>query len=120
MADVELTVQQLPQAGVDLTDTALSTANTYYVRNNGKVCFQLKKANAVDCVMTIDVPLSIDGLAVPDRTFTCAASGGELNTPPLNPAVYNQDYGSLPGYIKFTVSDHDGATIATYQVDTIT
>jgi len=118
MADVELTVQQLTSAGLNLTDTAMNSANTYYVRNPGNVCFHFLKAAAVACTVTVDVPLSIDGLAVPDRTFTVPATTGDIHTPPMNPAIYNQVYGTTPGYLKFTLSDHDGLTCATYQVDT--
>lgn len=110
MADVRLAVEKVGRAGLSgATYTgSLSAANTYQVRNNGRVVLHLKKSAAVDCVVTIPTPGTKDGLAIADQTVTVPATTGDVFISGLVPALFNDSNGDL----NITFSDVDGLTIA--------
>lgn len=113
MADITLTVQKLLPTGITPSYTgSLSAANTYFVRNSGRVMLHFKKSAAVDAVVTIQTPTTVGGLAVAEQTCTVAGSTGDKMIGPFPPRIYNDGNGDL----KFTLSDVDGLTVAVVEL----
>lgn len=109
MAEVTLTVQRVLPTGVAGTYTgSLSASNTYLVRNSGRVILDFRKAAAVDCVVTVQTPATVGGLAVAEQAITVPASTGQRFIGPFPPRIYNDGNGDL----RFTLSDVDGLTVA--------
>ena len=80
MADVVLTVSEIARAGVDLSaaKTVVVPANTYYFPNDGNVVLFVNNVTVGACVVTIDIPTTVDGQTVTDRTVSVAASDLEM------------------------------------------
>lgn len=109
MADVNLTVQEITRAGIDLADTgSLSTSDTYKVANNGRTFLHFKKSGAGACTVTITTPGTVDGLAVADKTVTVPATTGDVMVGPFP----RQHYNDGSGLLSFTVSEITGLTVA--------
>lgn len=113
MAEVTLTVQRALPTGVAGTYTgSLSTSNTYLVRNSGRVLLDFRKSAAVDCVVTVQTPATLGGLAVAEQTITVPATTGQRFCGPYPPRIYNDGAGDL----RFTLSDVDGLTVAVLEI----
>ncbi len=112
MADLRIVVQKMKRSGDGITPTyqgSLSASNTHQVNNNGKVFLHFKKSAAVNAVVTVITPPSLDGNAVADLTVTVPANTGDKMFGPFDPSVYNV----LGGHdLEWTVSDVDGLTMA--------
>lgn len=113
MADVTLTPQQCGIAGITPSYTgSLSAANTYLVRNSGKVFLHFKKTGAGDCTVTLQTPITVEGLAVEEPTVTVPATTGDKMIGPFSPAVFNDQNGDL----KFTLSEITGLSVAVVEL----
>jgi len=109
MSDVTLTPQDLAATGITPSYTgSLLTTNTYLVRNNGKMFLHFKKAGAGDCVVTIQTPPTVGGLAVAEQTVTVPATTGDKMIGPFPPSIYNSSTGDL----KFTLGEITGLSVA--------
>ncbi len=109
MGDTRLDVQKVIAAGIDLTDvTPLLTTETYLVRNDGQTFLHFKKASAVDCVVTIQTPITTGGYAVGNQDVTVLASGGDMHCGPYPKRIFNDGNNDL----KFTLSNIAGLTVA--------
>ncbi len=108
MSDVTLTVESGLPAGITPTRTALATGNTYKVRNNGRVALLFEKSGANPCVVTVQTPATVGGLAVAERTFTVVASIGDIIAAKVPPSVYNDGNGDL----NFTIDEGTAITCA--------
>ena len=109
MSEVALTIQTLAPTGITPSYTgSLSTENTYQVRNDGKTFLHVKKSAAVDCVVTIDTPGTVGGLAIAQQTVTVVATTGDKMIGPFAPSIYNDSLGD----VTVSFSDVDGLTIA--------
>lgn len=110
---------------VDLTPTVLSTAGSapnyatdlvstdvYRVRNPGNVVLNFKNIAGTSRTVTVDVPSTVAGQAVPDFVYTIPATTGDIWVAPLPPSVVNDDAGN----IVFSVSAGDGLSVAPIQV----
>ena len=101
MADVVLTVYDVSRsAGVNVTDqdSAATSADTYYVPNNGDVRLIVTNA-AGSNNFTVTTPGTVDGLAIADRVISLTASKVYV-IGPFPTSVYNDGQGRLG----FTVS----------------
>ena len=113
MADVTLVPQRINDVGVTPTRTgSLSTSNTYIVRNTGRMWLHFKKSGAGACVVTIQTPKTVGGLAVAERTLTVPATTGDKTIGPFPPGTYNDALGDL----RFTLSDIAGLDVAVLQI----
>jgi len=113
MAEVRISVEDVVRTGLVATyNGSLSVANTYLVNNDGKTILHFKKSAAVDCVVTVQTPGQVDGLAIAERTVTVPASTGDKFIGPFPPSVYNDQVHDL----RFTLSDIDGVTVAVLRV----
>jgi hypothetical protein len=109
-SEVRLSVEQMLKSGLAAayTSTGLSTANTYKVRNDGKVFLHFKKTGAGDATVTITTPNTAQGLAISDQTVTVVATTGDKFVGPLAPSLFND----ASSDVSFTVSDTVGLSIA--------
>lgn len=113
MADVRLTVEKVVPGGLTATyNSGLLVANTYQVRNSGNVILHFKKSAAVDCVVTIQTPITVGGLAVAEQTVTIPATTGDKFIGPFPRPIYNDSSQD----INFTLSDVDGLTVAVLEL----
>jgi len=113
VAIITLTPQTMSRAGVTPTYTgSLSTANTYRVANNGRTLLHFKKTQATDCVVTIQTPRTVGGLAVAEHTVTVPASTGDKLIGALDPALFNV---AGQNYLEFTLSNIDGLTVGVFE-----
>ncbi|KKM73945.1 hypothetical protein LCGC14_1405400 [marine sediment metagenome] len=109
MADRTITPQRPGHAGATTTRTgSLLVPDTHIVRNDGATFLLFEKSAAVNCVVTVQTPATVGGLAVAERTFTITASGGDMVVGPFPPAIFNDAVGDL----RFTLTDVDGLTVA--------
>jgi hypothetical protein len=113
MANITLTPQVLPQAGVAPTYNAgLTTTDTYLVRNNGgKTFLHFKKTGAGICTVTVVTPATVRGLALADQTVSVPATTGDVMVP-LDPSLYDD----VNHDVSFTMSDITGLTVAVIQL----
>lgn len=113
MADVILAPQKLSDAGVAPTYTgSLSVANTYIVRNSGRVFLHFKKTGAGANTTTVQTPKTVGGLAVADRTVNVPGTTGDVMVGPLSPDLYNDAIGDL----RFTLSEITGLSVAVLEL----
>lgn len=96
MANVTLTVQDVARTGLDLraAETTVVIANTYYFPNDGRTKLFVRNATGSTCVVTIETPKTVDGLAVTDRTVS-VATAKEFEIGPFPPDTYNNDSGQV-------------------------
>ncbi len=96
MSNVDLTVQEVSRSGLDLraAEATVVTANVYYFPNDGRTRLYVRNATASTCVVTIDSPKTVDGLAVADRTASVAAAK-EFEIGPFPTDYYNNDAGKV-------------------------
>ncbi len=108
MGDVTLTVQSGLPAGITPTRTSIATGNTYKVRNNGRVALLFEKVGSGDCIVTVQTPTTVGGLAVAERTFTVVATTGDIIAAKFAPSIYNDGDGDL----NFTIDEGTQITCA--------
>ena len=108
--EVRVSVQQALKSGLTATYTSsgLLAANTYKVRNDGKVFLHFKKTGAGDCTVTITTPNTSQGLAISDQTVTVAATTGDVFVGPLPQSLFNDSSSD----VAFTISDTVGLSFA--------
>lgn len=96
MADVTLTVQDVARTGLDLTaaKTTVVTANDYYFANDGRTNLYVKNGTGSTCTVTVDVPATVDGQAVTDRTVS-VATAKEFEIGPFPTNWYNDGAGRV-------------------------
>lgn len=113
MGDVTLGVEKITKAGLAATYTgSLSDANTYLVRNSGKVFLHFKKGGAHRCDVTVQTPMKVADLDVAENTVTVPATTGDKFIGPFPKSIFN--YGS--GDLKFTLSEITGLTVAVLEI----
>ena len=95
MAVVALTPLKIDRTGPAPTRTALSIANTYTVRNDGRVVLHFLKTGAGAAVITVTTPATPGGLALADLTKTVPATTGDVFLGPFPPALFNDPSGDL-------------------------
>ncbi|MEV4749072.1 hypothetical protein AB0K21_22060 [Streptosporangium sp. NPDC049248] len=108
MARADLPVTLMTRAGHNLA-AALPTpaiADGHMFTNNGRRMVRVKNSNGASRTVTVQIPGEVEGQAVPDRTYTVAATTGDVLIPPL-PGVYNQANGKV--YLDY--SDPAGVTV---------
>jgi hypothetical protein len=102
MSIVTLAVQDITISGLTTTYTAsgssplLNVTDTFIYQNTGREFLIFQKTGATACVVTIDTPGQVDGLAIAQRTVTVPAGTGDaiattslVIAGPFHPAWYN-------------------------------
>lgn len=70
MARTVLAVQSVTRSGLNATYTAATVDGHAFDNTTEKVFLHVKNQNAGTIVVTIQTPITVDGLAVPDRTVS--------------------------------------------------
>jgi hypothetical protein len=113
MAEVRLTPQKLNKAGITPAYTgSLLVANTYLVRNTGRMFLHFKKGAAVDANVTIETPMTVDGLAIAENVVVVPATTGDKMIGPFPPTIFNDGVGD----VRFATDDVDGLTVAVVEL----
>lgn len=112
MADVILTPTPSVQGGVAAAPVAMAIANTYIVRNNGRVLLHLVKTGAGAAVITITTPKTVSGLDVEEQTVNVPATTGDVWAGPFNPTTFNDTSGDM----RVTTDEDTSITIEAIQV----
>lgn len=102
MARSVLSVQQPTRDGLNATYTTPAAAGAnegVAFPNTGRETMHVKNASAGAVTLTIPTPLTIDGLAVADRTVSVPA-GGDRFIGPFPGEYYNQSDGHV--YVEFS------------------
>lgn len=106
MARAALTIQQLDRGGVTPAYAA-AIADGHSFVNDGRTILHVKNTGA-QITLTIQLPGTIDGQAVADRTVTIPATTGDKMLGPFRKSQYNQADGAV--YVDY--SSPTGVSIA--------
>jgi hypothetical protein len=91
MARTQLTPQVVDRDGVIITEVAGDATNDHSFENlDEDVLLYVRNGGTGAVQVTVDVPLSVDGLAVPDLSVS-VASGNTVLMGPFPKRVYNQE-----------------------------
>jgi hypothetical protein len=113
MADVRLDVEKVVPAGLVATyNGSLSISDEYLVKNSGRTFLHFKKSGAGDCDVTIQTPVTVDGLTVEEQVVTIPATTGDKFLGPFPTRIYNDSSGDL----RFTCDDITGLTVAVLRI----
>ena len=115
MAVLVPTVQTLDAAGVTPSFGA-ANADGYAIPGDGRTVMEVKNTNGASRTVTVDIPLTVDGLAVTDKAVTVGATTGDKIIGPFPPATYNQPSGTWQGYVLVTFSAVADVTVAFYRL----
>jgi hypothetical protein len=97
MARTAVVPQSITRAGTTPTYAAPNASgnggNSFV--NDGQTILHVKNASAGPITVTIQVPNTVDGLAVASRTVSVPATTGDMLIGPFPAGVYNQPDGSV-------------------------
>lgn len=109
MPDVRKNLENIVRIGLAAAyDATMNITDTFLVRNTGRMLLHFKKSGAGACIVTIQTPGNVDGLAIAERTVTIPATTGDKFIGPFPPNIYND----VNGDVKFTLSEVTGLTVA--------
>ena len=120
MADILLAVQKIVRTGLSVVRTAsgssplLNTSDNFQFINTGKESVHLVKTGAGACNAIFKTPGKVDGLDIAERTVVVAATTGDVEVGPFDPAIYNTPGTNL--LAGFTVSEVTGLSAAVKQL----
>jgi len=115
MAIVAATVQTLSRDGVTPSFGA-ANADGYALPGDGRTVIEVKNTNGATRTVTVDIPGTVDGLAVTDKAITIPATTGDKIIGPFPPGTYNQPSGTWQGYVLVTFSAVTDVTVAFYRM----
>ncbi len=101
MARTDLPVVQMTRAGFNLaavSGTAVNAVDGNAFINNGRRMVRLQNTDSSARTVTVQIPGTVEGQAIPDRTYNVPATTGDVLIPPL-PGIYNQADGKV--YLDF-------------------
>lgn len=108
MPRTALTVQTTSRAGLAAVYSPADAVNGNDFPNTGGEFLHVKNTGAAPVTLTIPTPVTIDGLAVADRTVSIPATTGDLFIGPFD----NSFYGGNDGRVQLDWSAATGVTIA--------
>ncbi|GAA5046549.1 hypothetical protein HNP84_009745 [Thermocatellispora tengchongensis] len=112
MARTDLNAVPVPRAGLDLTAALTpAIADGHMFVHSERRMVRVKNANASARTVTVQIPATVDGQDVVDRTYVIPATSGDVLIPPF-PAVYRQANGKV--YIDY--SDPAGLSVAVLEL----
>lgn len=123
MARTKLTAQTIVRTGLNPAYSSADGVNHHSFDNTNEHQFIVaKNASGSPINVVIDVPSTVDGLAVPDLTISVPATTGERWIGPFPAAVYNQaDSGnSLTAAVLFSVSAATSVTVGVFKLPVAT
>jgi len=114
MGDIRITPQKILKSGiVPSFTTPLTLTDTYLIRNTGRMVLHFKKSAAVIANVTVETPMTVDGLMVQEQALEVPASTGDKMIGPFAPVIFNDAVGD----VRFTVTDDiDGLSVAAFEI----
>jgi hypothetical protein len=107
MARTQLAVQSITKSGITPSYSAATVDGFAFDNSSGKVFLHVKNTSGSACTVTVDVPVTVEGLVVADLTFSVPATTGDKMIGPFSPSVYSQDS---------TTPDLDEAVLVNFSV----
>jgi len=115
MAILVPTVQTLDPGGITPTYGA-PNADGYAIPGDGRTMVEVKNTNGAGITVTIDIPVTVDGLAITDKAVAVALTVGDKIIGPFAPSIYNQVAGTWVGYVLLTFSAVADVTVAWFRL----
>lgn len=112
MARAALTVQSVTRLGIQPSYVAAESDGNSF-NNTGREFLHVKNG-ATDCVVTVQVPRTVDGQAVSAREVTVTATEERL-IGPFPPAIFNQG-GALGDVVHVDYDDESNVTVGVFRV----
>lgn len=107
MPRTSLSIQPTTRDGLAATYSAADAASGNDFANSGAEFLHVKNTGASPVTLTIPTSITIDGLAVTDRTVTIPATTGDLFIGPFDNSFYGAD-----GRVQLDWSGATGVTVA--------
>jgi len=103
MGDIRIVPQKILKAGIIPSyTTPLTLTDTYLIRNTGRMVLHFLKTEAVIANVTVETPMTVDGLTVQEQALAVPASSGDKIIGPFAPSIFNDGLGD----VRFTVADN--------------
>ena len=115
MAVLNITVQNLAAAGITPSFGA-ANADGYAIPGDGRTVVEVKNVNGAGRTVTVDIPHTVDGLAVTDLAVAVAATTGDKIIGPFTPETFNQPTGTWQGKVLMTFDAVADVTVACYRL----
>ena len=114
---VVLTVQEISRAGkaVQFPLAAATATHGNKFPNDGKTWLRVKNGAGAPITVTVDVPKSVDGLALPDLTVAVAATGDGAGLDFQDIGPFPIDWNQTDGYIWATFSAVTTVTVGAFR-----
>ena len=112
MAIVNITPTKIDKDGEAESFQAMITADTYKVRNDGRMTLHFKKTGAGAANITVVTPKQVKGYAVADQVVIVPATTGDVMMAPIDRDLFNdasQD-------VSFTTDEQTGLTVAAVRI----
>lgn len=113
MARTDLTVQSIAQAGI-VPSYEAANAEGEAVPNNGQMFLHVKNGSGAEITVTLQTPVTYDGLALADQTVAVAA-GAEKMIGTFS-SRFNQASGTDKGKVYVDFSAVTSVTLAAFQL----
>jgi len=112
MAVITVTVVKAVPGGVAPSPQTVLTANTYEIRNSGKLILHFLKTGAGVATITIVTPITVGGLAVADQTVSVPATTGDKFVALPARDIYNDGSGN----VTISTDDEVGLTVDAVEI----
>ena len=112
MADVVVTATKIRATGQSESSTAMNTADTFKVRNNGRVLLHFKKTGAGNANVTLITPAKVGAYDISDQVIVVPATIGDVFVVALPTSVFNDGKDD----ISFTADEATGLTVAALEI----
>jgi hypothetical protein len=114
MALIRLNPERPTDAGLAATYNAVTTTDTYLVRNSGLVVLHVKKSGANPCTVSVTPQRTFKGKTIPATTVVVPATTGDRFIGILPGDLYNDTNGD----VSVTFSEVTGLTVAVLDMAT--
>jgi len=104
LAATAISVQKMVKASITADTTSVIAGVTYQFVNNQKTFLHFKRTVADTATVTITTPITVNGLAVADQTFTVDAIDGDKLSGPFPASLFNDGAGDVSFTVDNTVS----------------
>ena len=112
MSIVNITPTKIDKDGESESFQAMSTADQYKVRNDGRMLLHFKKTGAGAANITVVTPKEIKGYAIADQIVVVPATTGDVMMAPVDRDLFSdaaQD-------VNFTTDEDTGLTVAAVRI----
>ena len=112
MATVNITPTKIDKDGEAESFQAMITADSYFVRNDGRTCLHFKKTGSGNANITVVTAKTVKGYAVADQVVVVPATTGDIIMAPIDRDLFNDANGD----VNFTTDEETGLTVAAFRI----